>query len=286
MSWRVFTGDSIIQNVAATAALVLTILALRLVLRRWVLRHVTQPELRLRWLANIRNGLLLALVLGLVPIWVQELRTFAVSIAAVAAAFVLATKELIQCVSGAVLRATGNVFSIGDRIEIGNHRGDVIDYTVLTTTILEIGPGRSFHMHTGRTITFPNSILLTTPVVNESSMEQYLVHVFSVPLRADEDWRRAERVLLEAAMAECGPFLEEARRHMERLEETHGFSSPSPYPRVAVQIADPGTVNLLVRVPAPVGRQGRVEQAILRRFLEQFYGAAGRTSHPAPAEVE
>lgn len=34
-------------------------IALRSLIRRAVLWHVTQPEARLRWLVNIRNGLLL-----------------------------------------------------------------------------------------------------------------------------------------------------------------------------------------------------------------------------------
>ena len=40
------------------------------------------------------------------------------------------------------MRATSRSFKLGDRIEIGDYRGDVIDYNLFTTTILETGPGK------------------------------------------------------------------------------------------------------------------------------------------------
>ncbi len=273
MDWIKSLRTSTLHDLAGTIVLLMAVIILRIVVRRAILRHVRQPEVKLRWLVDLRNWLLAVTFLGLVFIWAKELQTFAVSVVALAVAFVIATKELIQCVSGSVLRTTQNVYSIGDRIEVGGFRGDVIDQGMLTTTLLEIGPGRSFHMHTGRTVVIPNSLLLTTPVVNESAMEHYVVHVFSIPLRVDDDWQRAEKILIDAATEECEPFLDEARRHMEALERTHGFSSPSVEPRVAVQLADPGKVELLVRVPSPVGRQGRIEQSVLLRFLRQFYPA-------------
>ena len=68
-------------------------------------------------------------------------------------AIVLATKEIIMCLSGAIYRASSGTFKVGDRVEIGAFRGDVIDQTLLATTILEIGPGQAIHQHSGRTVT-------------------------------------------------------------------------------------------------------------------------------------
>lgn len=265
--------ESILYSALASAILLAVVLAARQVLGRLALRHVTQPEARLKWLVAIRNGLILFFIGALIAIWAQEIRTFAISLVAIGAAIVVATKELVQCFSGYLLRATGQSYSIGDRIEVGSFRGDVIDHNLLTTTIREIGPGRAFHMHTGRTVVFPNSLLFSAPVINESATQTYVVHVLSIPISAQQDWQRAERILLEAASAECSPFLEEARKYMERLEQTHGISGPSVEPRVAVQIPEPGRLHLLVRIPVPAGRHGRIEQNILRRFLADFYSA-------------
>jgi hypothetical protein len=55
---------------------------------------------------------------------------------------------------------------------------------------------------------------------------------------------------------------------------------------VSTQISEPRKLNLLVPVSTPVGRQGRIEQAIVRRFLEEFHGEPRESAvepEPTPA---
>ncbi len=259
------------------ASIVLIVLALvfRAALTHAVLRQVADPALRRRWIVNLRNSVVLLLVVAFAAIWLDALRNFGIGIAAVAVAFVIATKEFIMCISGSILRAATNAYAVGDRIEIGEHRGDVIDFNMFTTTILEVGPAPTFHQRTGRAIVIPNSTFVEKGVINESYMRKYVVHVFSVPLRLDSDWQRAEEILLESANAECASFLEEAKRYMEEMERHHSLETLPTQPRVALTVTDPDRISLLVRFPSPVERRGRLEQAILRRFVERFYG--GRT---------
>lgn len=245
-----------------------------LLLVRWIiivrLRNNSgmSKDMRRRWAAQIRLALIFFLLLGLMMIWGTELRTFAVSIVAIAAAIVIATKELIMCVSGSILKASGRSFQIGDRVEVGAFRGDVVDQTLLTTTILEVGPGPSIHQHTGRTIVVPNSLLLTAPVVNETFSNEYVLHVFSVPIIEGEQWQEAEAALLQAARAECTEFQEDAEQHMLRFVQRRGLESLSVEPRVSLHIDDSKSIVLLTRIAVPARRRGRVEQAILRRFLD------------------
>lgn len=255
-------------NLLSSIILLLVLALLRLLLGRAILNQGKLPlETRRRWVITLRNTILFLTLLGLVFIWVHELRTFAISVVAIAVAIVVATKELILCVSGAVLRTSSRLFTIGDRIEISGLRGDVVDMNLFTTTLREIGPGKSSHQYTGRSVLLPNSLLLSAPVISETSLGDYSVHVIPVPLAAGEDWQQAEQLLLAAAHSECESFLEVARRHMKRLEDERGLDSPSVEPRVTIDIPEPGKITLLLRVPGPGRRRGPLEQAILRKYL-------------------
>jgi hypothetical protein len=128
---------------------------------------------------------------------------------------------------------------------------------------------------------FPNSLLLSHAIINETYLKRYVVHVITVPLRIEDDWQTAERLLLEIAMAECAPFLDDARRHMQDLEGKAWLDAPSVQPRVNIQIPEPGRVNLLLRIPSLAHRVSRLEQAILKRFLLSFK-AAGPGRQDAP----
>lgn len=272
--WLPFIWESA-PHLIAVLALLVTVGSLRLVLLRTIVEREGVPlEDRRRLAIQIRSVLAIVFVVGLFFILANELRAFAVSLVAIAVAIVLATKELILCLSGSALRIGANAYTIGDRIEINGVRGNVIDQTFLATTILEIGPGHVSSQYSGRAIVFPNSLLLAHPLINETYMKEYIVHIVTIPLTATDDWQKAEKLLLEIANEECRPFLEEAARHMKELEGKHWMDVPSVKPRVSVQIPEPGRLNLLLRIPTPAHRTSRLEQVILRRYLLSFRSPA------------
>jgi len=278
--WIDALGGTVAQDALKTLILLVGILIVRTLLRRAVAKAPgLSVEDRRRWIISIRNAALLTFIFGLVFIWGHELQTFAVSLVAIAVALVLATKELILCLSGSVVRVGSNAYSLGDRVQIGTHRGIVLDQDWLTTTLLEIGPGSMSHLFTGRRIVFPNSLILTTPLLNETYTREYVYDVMVIPLKAGDDWQSAEQALLEAARAECLPYIGEARQHMKLLEERNLLEAPSVEPRVTLQVPEPGRINLVLRLPMPARGRGRIEQAILRRFLREFPQAA--TEKPA-----
>jgi small-conductance mechanosensitive channel len=248
---------------------------------------VAATELRRKWLVQSRNGLLLLLILGLVLIWGEELRTLALSIVAIAVALVIATKELILCVIGSLLKTASNSFELGDRIQIKDFRGDVIDQNLLATTIMEVGPGKITHQRTGRTMVIPNAMFVSEPVINESFTHDYVFHVFTIPFKREEDWRGAQLAFLDSAKRHCAPYLEDVRKHMNRIGIKRGLEVPSVDPRVTIQVPAACEIHLIVRVPAKSGERGFIEQAILTDvFLNNDFSKHSmtpRTSTPSLA---
>ncbi|MBB3046744.1 small-conductance mechanosensitive channel [Litorivivens lipolytica] len=256
------------QLMISTVLLVLAILVLRSVSARFILKNVTTTELRTKWLVQSRNALALLLILGLILIWGEELRTVALSVVAIAVALVVATKELILCLIGSMLKAGTSSFDIGDRIQIKEYRGDVIDHNPLTTTLLEVGPGKVSNQLTGRVLTIPNALFVSDAVVNETPNAKYLFHVISIPFRRDHDWQGAKAAMLEAAKREVSAFAEEARRYLVRFSTQRGLEPPSVEPRVTIQVPAPEEIHLIMRLPVPSTRRVAIEQAILSAVME------------------
>ena len=248
--------------------LLLFLVSVRALAVRWIAGNQTlSMESKRRWVVTTRNSVVLAFLIGLVIIWAHELQAFAVSLVAVAAAMVLATKELILCWSGAALRVGSKVYAVGDRVQIAGHRGVVLDHDAFATKLLEIGPGQSAHLYTGRVAVFPNSLLFTNALIKENPDQEYGLYTLVVPIKIDDDWQKAERTLVEAAKAECAPFMEEAVRQMKLLEQANLLEAPSPEPRITIQLPESGKLHLVLRFPAPDRGRSRIEQAILRRYL-------------------
>ncbi|RMH08366.1 MAG: mechanosensitive ion channel family protein [Nitrospirae bacterium] len=270
-SWSWLFENDTIRCGVATLVFLGILLTIRMLLIRMVLNRDALPiETKRRWIVAIRNTLALIFLLGLLLVWAPQLRSLALTLIAIALAIVFAIKELLLCLSAAYLRMVGKFFSPGDRIEVNGVRGIVLDHGWLTTTLLEIGPGHTSHQYTGRVMFLPNSLLFNGPLTNETYTQKYILHTITVPLAIGENWQVAERLLLEAARIECQPFLDDAKRHMKRLEGKHWLDAPSVEPQVTIQLSDPHTIKLLLRIPCPAHGPANLEQAILRRFLQEF----------------
>lgn len=270
-----------------TFILFLTTFALRQLTARFIRRSVSSPELRGKWLVNSRNGLLLLLLLGLIMIWGSELRTLALSIVAIAVAFVVATKELILCLTGSLLKSGSRSFNLGDRIQVKDLRGDVIDQSLLATTILEVGPGKNGHQRTGRMIVIPNALFVSESVINESFTHNFYFHVFTVPFKREDNWRAAQQALLESANRHCEPYLELVRRYMSKVGVQRGFEMPSVEPRVTITLPAASELHLVVRIPVRPGERSLMEQSILAEVfaVDDFIsikGTRGATVEPTP----
>lgn len=225
-------------------------------------------EVRRRWVVQVKNIVLILFLVGLVIIWAAELRSFAVSLVAVAAALAIITKEFILCIIGGVYRASTRAFDIGDRIEVGGVRGDVVDHDLLRTSLYEIGPGDATHQYTGKMIELPNSLLLSQVTAVEKRA-RYVLHDFRIPIDIETvKWKPARDKLLVAAQSVCSEYVAEAQAYLNRLGEVEGIEPPNATPRVTMHFADAKTIDLLVRVPAPGLRKTRVEQEIVERYLE------------------
>lgn len=273
--------DSIWRLLISTFLLMVAIVILRTLTARFIRKNVVSSELRGRLLVNFRNGFLLLGVLGLALIWGDQIRSLALSIVAIAVAFVVATKELILCLSGAILKGSAGSFNLGDRIQVKDFRGDVIDQTLLATTVLEVGPGKTGHQRTGRMIVIPNSLFVSEPVTNESFTDHWDFHVFTVPFKREDDWHSARTALLAAANRHCEPYLDTVRKYMNKVGVSRGLEVPSVDPRVTIQAPVASEIHLTVRLPAKSGQRSYIEQAILSEVFADTDYSRKKPESPA-----
>jgi small-conductance mechanosensitive channel len=249
-----------------SAGVIVAIALIRWGLQRYIRSrgHILTERQRW-WLAAVRNTASGLIVLLLLLIWAPEIEAFALSITAFAVALVIATKELILCVSGAVWRSAARPFSIGDWVEIGGHSGEVIDETLLVTDLQEID--RAEFRYTGRTIAVPNAMLLSAPVVNHNFRKNFILHEFTIhsePNPKAAEVRDAVTAALTQAMASFG---ETARRYAGVIERRAGVKLPDTAPAVRLGTNEFGKIAYRVAIFCPRERVVEMEQIAMLAWL-------------------
>jgi small-conductance mechanosensitive channel len=266
-------------------SLIGVIIALRLLLIR-VVRGKSEiiSESQRRGISAIKNLTWLLIFAVLLMVWFSEIRNFALSIAAVAIAIVIATKELILCVSGALLKATSGTFTVGDWVEIGEVRGEVIEYNFFATTIQEIEPGNRYDF-TGKSIVVPNSLFLTTYVKNLNFMKRYVFHRFTVTSNEYFSVTEMKAMILRRLEKYTEHFIDVARRYNNMLRTRVGIALPCPESQVYFSTNREGGKEITISLFCPTNEAPDIEQRVILNVIDfiERTRAAGLGSGVVPA---
>ncbi|MFN0317662.1 MAG: mechanosensitive ion channel domain-containing protein [Burkholderiales bacterium] len=240
-------------------------------------------ETKLRASILWRNTVLLIASLLLLYVWRAELQAAALSLAALSVALVIAGKELMTSVLGYVHRTTSGSFQFGDVIEINDIKGEVIDQTLLSTTVLEMSEE---HQFTGRVVQFPNSFYVSHPLKNHSRLGGYQLGLLTVSLAPNANVHEAKTTLEDVAKSVCTEFVAATQAALRELEGEQFVLMPSAEPRVIIRMVDAGKVTLTLRYPCPSGRRTRTEQEILSRYLSAVTEKPPQPSESVPARQD
>jgi small-conductance mechanosensitive channel len=216
----------------------------------------------------------------LFAIWVQRLGDLTVALGILAAGLAFALQEVIGSIAGWLTILSGRPFTIGDRIETGGIRGDVVDVGVLRTTVMEIGNWLHGDHNNGRIVTLSNAFIFKEPLYNYSAHLRYVWDEVLVPVTYESNWQRAVEIMQEAAKEhpayqELLPKAEQQRRAARRKLAVRLTSLE---PRTFIKLTD-NWIELGVVYPVDTDLRRKFRSEISQRMLREFE-AEGSRSHP------
>ncbi|HSJ24650.1 MAG TPA: mechanosensitive ion channel family protein [Longimicrobiales bacterium] len=220
-------------RLAETLILIGLLVVARSMLSRVVNRRVQDVHARYHWNKALSYAATLIGILLVGRIWFVGFRSVATFMGLVAAGLVISLKEPVMNMAGWAFLLWRRPFVVGDRIQVGEHAGDVIDRRLFQFSILEVGNWVDADQSTGRIIHIPNGRLFTEPQANYTKAFPYLWNEVSVTITFESNWREAKRLLLEVGERHrMGPELE--RQVLARSDEYPIFYStlaPAVYTR-------------------------------------------------------
>jgi len=227
------------------------------------------PEQRRRTKNVLRYVLFLAAFVGMAVIWASELQSAAIVASGFAVAIVLFNKDLILSVLGWWLKTASGAYRIGDRIRVGDWRGDVIDYGVLSTTLMEVETEAPHGMRTGNVITLPNALLLTEPVVNETRILGFEWREILFSIGPNEDWQETESILRAEAEAIVSEYQDTLDVQLSEMTDRFAFHPIQSQPAVLMRSEKDGRIIMKVRMPMPAREIAVLADRMHRAFLSR-----------------
>ncbi len=271
------------RKLILTGVILLLYVILRSSIHWLILPRIPDDSPYLVTIRRLTSYLLNILTVVLIfAVWVQKLGDLTVALGLLAAGLAFALQEIIGSIAGWTTIISGQPFVIGDRIETGGIRGDVVDVSLLRTKLMEIGNWMGGDHNTGRIVTVSNAYIFKEPLFNYSRHINYIWDEITIPVTYESDWRNAI-VLLSAAVREHPGYLEllpKAQEQRRQARREFAIKTTSLEPRVFVRLTDNWIeLGLIYPVYTENRRSFRseVSQQILTNFSEAGITIASQT---------
>ncbi len=175
--------------------------AIRFSILKIVFRLTEDPKMRYKWRRSVSFTIGLLTVILIASVWIKAIGQFGAFLGLFTAGLAIALKDPLTNIAGWIFIITRKPFNLGDRIQIGEQAGDVIDLRLFQFTLLEIGNWVDSDQSTGRIIHIPNGTVFTRSQSNYSSGFQFIWNEISVLVSFESNWTRAKKIL-EGIVAE------------------------------------------------------------------------------------
>jgi len=204
-------------------------------------------------------------------IWFPDTQSLVVAVGVISAGVVIALQDVIRNFAGGILILTGNLYHVGDRIEIGGETGDVMDIGIMNTTMMELRGWIDSDQATGRITSIPNGKVITTQVHNYTKDHSFLWDEIMIPITYSSNWKKAKQVMLEIVTRETAEIVKEAEAEIEKIGETYYLPRRMVEPAVYLTPTDNWIsfhVRYVTRVKERRAFRTRISEMILEKVQE------------------
>ena len=256
-------------NLFTSIIIILILWLLQTLVMSIVVRRVEDVRLRYRWRKTSKS---VAAALGVVfvgRVWFEGIQSLATFLGLVAAGLTIVLKDVVTAIAGWFFIIWRRPFNVGDRIQIGQHAGDVIDVRIFKFTLMEIGNWVDADQSTGRVLHIPNGLVLSEIVSNYSRGFQYIWNELPVLVTFESNWKKAKTILQEIVTKHAQHSSEVAQKHIQEASRRFMIFYSVLTPTVYTSVAESGVLLTIRYLCEPRTRRGTSE-TIWEDVLHQF----------------
>lgn len=284
------------EGLLATVLVVVGYLGAGRIGRRVVTRMVTDTSVRFQ--VNKAVGYFLGFIAFAIvlKIWVHGVTGLATYFGLLSAGLAIALQDPVANFAAWLFIIVRRPFGLGDRIQIGQHTGDVIDIRPLRFVIMEVGNWVQAEQSTGRVIHVPNALVFKTPVANYDEAFGYIWNELEVVVTMESDWKAAKAELLRIVSEHAEKLSPDVTSRIRMAADSLHIKFGKTTPVVWTSVADSGvrlTVRYLCKPRERRSSASEIWETVLEAFgkmpsvdlaypTTRFYDNVSEGKRPAP----
>ena len=211
-------------------------------------------------------------LIGLLVIFVRDFRHLATGMGVAVAGLAVALQEMITSFFCWFLIRGSQGYRVRDWIRIGDQYGEVVDISLMLTTLGQVTPigprGEAGGGWTGGLTILPNSSILKSPIVNFTRGYPFIWCSLAYTFTYESDWKQAETLMLAAVEDdEITNTTHQAQKMIDNMTKDFAIRIRNTAPVVRTRAGASG-IELTLRFLAHPRRRRRFMDKVNRRIME------------------
>ena len=243
--------------------------------RRLVLRytHDSRRRYQLLLVRKVTMWMLVVAIIGFA--FVTELSSFATFAGLITAGLAVAMQSVLVSIVGYFFLIGKYGVRVGDRVQIGNVTGEVIDLGLVRMHLMELSSQGALGA-TGRVVAYANSIVFQPSggLFKQIPGVNFAWHETTLTLPAGCDYAAVKDKLMAAVVDVVKEYHEEIVRQTKQIEKTTASSSVGgAKPQVQLHFSAAG-VEALVRYPVQLQHEAEIDERVSKELMKVISNSA------------
>ena len=249
-------------------------------LERTLPRHFRERDARYRVRKFVVYAGYAVVILLVTILFEDRLGRISFALGVAGAGVVVALQDVIASFAGWFAIGLSNLYTIGHRIQIGEMKGDVIDISIMRTTVMETGSWVSGDLYNGRVLRIPNSYVLRGPIFNYSQGFRFVWDEIKVSLTANSDQHLAKETLLRVAKEKVAGYLAEAEISWKTVADNYRLENPPLEPTVSLVVSG-GSLEFTLSYIVDYASRTAMKDLLFTQIVEEVLQSKGRLAWSA-----
>ncbi len=257
------------ENLVYTVVALTLLFLCRLITSRVVSRNIEDDKRRYHVRRSVTYAYTVIFFVILGTIWFKGMASLGTFLGLASAGLAVALHDTIANMAGFFFIEARKPFRVGDRIEIGDIAGDVIDIRLFQFSVVEVGNWVDADQSTGRIVHVPNSMTLRVPLSNYHIGFEYIWNEIPVLVTFESDWKKAKELLLSIGKENAEYLSQGAQTQIRRAARKYLIVAGKLTPTVYTSVKDSGVMLTIRYLVDPRQRRG-TEQKMWEDILDAF----------------
>jgi len=242
---------------------------IRFAILKIVWRVTEEPKARYNWKRSVSFTVGLVTIILIGSVWIEAIGQFGAFLGLLTAGLAIALKDPLTNIAGWIFILARQPLKLGDRVQIGDQAGDVIDIRLFQFTLLEIGNWVDADQSTGRIIHVPNGTIFSQAQANYSTGFNYIWNELPVLVTFESKWSLAKEILQNIVSHHAESLSADAERKIIEASKKYMIFYQYLTPIVYTSVQESGILLTMRYICEPRKRRG-TEHAIWEDVLKEF----------------